>query len=94
MSFILFLTETPEKEILWAAENGDANRVSELLEANSNLTKVSDKDGYTPLHRAAYNNHLRVVDVNKFKNLFFKQNLLCLLPILFLCRYYLLMVLI
>lgn len=66
----ILYSETPEKEILWAAENGDIQRVSELLASNCNLTQVTDKDGYTPLHRAAYNNHIQVVNVIREKFVF------------------------
>lgn len=59
-----YVTETPEKEILWAAENGNAELVRKLLSIDGNLTKCVDKDGYTPLHRAAYSNHLDVLNVS------------------------------
>lgn len=45
------LTETPEKEILWAAENGVLQVVNELLKKNPDLINARDKDKYTPLHR-------------------------------------------
>ncbi|XP_077291616.1 ankyrin repeat domain-containing protein 49-like [Arctopsyche grandis] len=55
--------ETPEKEILWAAENGKVDVLRSLLESNSELNNVIDDDSYTPLHRACYNNHLDIIDV-------------------------------
>lgn len=58
------VTDTPQKEILWAAENGDVKLVQQLLAKDLNLMKVTDNDGYTPLHRAAYNNHLNVLNVS------------------------------
>uniref|UniRef100_A0A1B6CFN9 Uncharacterized protein n=1 Tax=Clastoptera arizonana TaxID=38151 RepID=A0A1B6CFN9_9HEMI len=54
--------ETPYKEILWAAENGNLNVVKALIESDSSLVNITDKDGYTPLHRACYNNHVEVVE--------------------------------
>ena len=47
----------PYKKILWAAENGNTELVSELLESDGYLVNSKDKDGYSPLHRAAYENH-------------------------------------
>ena len=47
----------PHKKILWAAENGDTQLVAELLESDHNLVNSKDGDGYSPLHRAAYENH-------------------------------------
>ena len=37
--------------------------VKKLLKLDANLMKSKDRDGYTPLHRAAYNNHLDIVEV-------------------------------
>ncbi|XP_018328199.1 ankyrin repeat domain-containing protein 49-like [Agrilus planipennis] len=54
--------ETPEKEILWAAENGELEVVKSLVLKDPGLVNVADKDGYTPLHRACYNNHVEVVE--------------------------------
>ncbi|XP_017786257.1 PREDICTED: ankyrin repeat domain-containing protein 49-like [Nicrophorus vespilloides] len=54
--------ETVEKEILWAAEEGKLEKLKELLKAHPNLVHYKDKDGYTPLHRACYANHLEIVD--------------------------------
>lgn len=50
-----------EKAILSAAENGDLEKLKELLNANPSLLECRDKDGYTPLHRACYGNHVQVV---------------------------------
>lgn len=59
---LLFLA-SPEREILWAAEQGDLNLVVSLVSKQSALVKIQDKDGYTALHRACYSNHLRIVEV-------------------------------
>lgn len=34
-----------------------------LLEADPTLISCADEDGYTPLHRACYNNHTEIVDL-------------------------------
>ncbi|KAK9688154.1 Ankyrin repeats (3 copies) [Popillia japonica] len=54
--------ETPEKEILWAAENGKLDKLKELIAINPQLVNESDNDGYTPLHRACYGNFIDIVD--------------------------------
>lgn len=61
--YICCVLETPAKEILWAAENGDIERVKTLLATDSNLVGSTDNDGYTPLHRACYSNHPAIVDL-------------------------------
>lgn len=58
----LSLQETPEKEILWAAENGKLDTVMKLVKSDPNLVHVRDKDGYTPLQRACYGNHVKVAE--------------------------------
>lgn len=55
--------ETPEKEILWAAAAGDADIVKKLVSENPGLVSVRDSDGYTPIHRACYQNHLDIVQI-------------------------------
>ncbi|OAD55206.1 Ankyrin repeat domain-containing protein 49 [Eufriesea mexicana] len=49
--------EPDAKEILTAAENGELDKVKCLLLKNPDLLECTDKDGYTPLHRACYGNH-------------------------------------
>lgn len=51
-----------ETEILWAAENGELDIIKDLISLNKSLLLHKDKDGYTPLHRACYNNHEKVVE--------------------------------
>lgn len=46
-----------------AAENGMLEKARHLLERDPSLVQVTDKDGYTPLHRACYNNHPQLVDL-------------------------------
>ena len=47
----------PHKKILWGAENGDTDLIAELLESDQSLVNSKDNDGYSPLHRASYENH-------------------------------------
>ena len=52
--------ETPAKEILWAAGGGMLDVVQRLLKCDQQLTAVTDRDGYTPLHRACSENRPEV----------------------------------
>lgn len=47
--------------ILWAAENGELEQLKELLTTQPRLVHANDCNGYTPLHRAAYGNHISAV---------------------------------
>ena len=38
------------------------DRVKELIESDVSLLNVSDRDGYTPLHRACHNDSVPVVE--------------------------------
>lgn len=49
--------------MLWAAENGRLDIVKEIIQTNAGLIHVRDNDGYTPLHRASYNDHTEIVKV-------------------------------
>lgn len=49
--------ETPEKEFLWAATEDMPELVAELLKKHPDLINIKDRDGYTALHKAAYNNN-------------------------------------
>lgn len=51
----------PQNKILWAAEKNEIEAVRQLLEEDPSLVNAHDEDGYTPLHRAAYNNHVEVI---------------------------------
>ncbi|EFN81080.1 ankyrin repeat domain-containing protein 49 isoform X1 [Harpegnathos saltator] len=54
--------EPDAKAVLNAAEEGDLEKIKELLSKNQFLLESTDKDGYTPLHRACYGNHVKVVE--------------------------------
>jgi ankyrin repeat domain-containing protein 49 len=48
---------TPERHILWAASENKIDIVEMLLKENPELVHCKDNDGYTPLHKAAYNDN-------------------------------------
>lgn len=52
---------TPEREILWACENGKQSVVEEILQQHPEAVSSIDSDGYTPLHRAAYSNYPEII---------------------------------
>ncbi|XP_057660313.1 ankyrin repeat domain-containing protein 49-like [Diorhabda carinulata] len=54
--------EKLQKNILDACEKGNLEQVKTLIESNPNLINVTDKDGYTPLHRACYSNNVDIVE--------------------------------
>ncbi|XP_001604411.4 ankyrin repeat domain-containing protein 49 [Nasonia vitripennis] len=51
-----------QRAILDAAENGDVEKVKSFHALDPTLIECVDKDGYTPLHRACYGNHTKVVE--------------------------------
>ncbi|CAH2238948.1 ankyrin repeat domain-containing protein 49 [Pararge aegeria] len=53
--------ENPIDHILWAAENGELETLKDLVIKQPGLIHARDTDGYTPLHRAAYSNHINVI---------------------------------
>ncbi|XP_024871058.1 ankyrin repeat domain-containing protein 49 [Temnothorax americanus] len=54
--------EPDAKAILSAAEEGNLARIRKLLSKDRLLLDCTDKDGYTPLHRACYGNNVAVVE--------------------------------
>ncbi|KAJ8981387.1 hypothetical protein NQ317_002581 [Molorchus minor] len=58
-------TRNPEDNlqngILEASEMGNLEVIKTLLEKDPGLINATDKDKYTPLHRACYSNHIEVV---------------------------------
>lgn len=56
--------ETPEKELLWAAEEDKMDVVRELLEENPDMdVNGKDSDGYSALHKAAYNGNCEMAEL-------------------------------
>ncbi|VDK57235.1 unnamed protein product [Anisakis simplex] len=53
--------DDPAEQMLTAAETGDVKLLVELYQRDRSLLEVRDSDDYTPLHRAAYNNHIDAV---------------------------------
>ena len=64
MCLCVLFVDSPQREILTAAENGDLAQIASLLSSDPTVIHAVDKDGYTPLHRACYNDHEEVVDVS------------------------------
>ena len=54
-------TDPESKEVLTAAEEGQLDLLKQLLSRRPDLVNTHDIDGYTPLHRACYNNHLDTI---------------------------------
>ena len=59
----IYSTDSPTLKTLWAAEHGDLEIVKELVTGDKHLVNSRDDDGYTPLHRASYENHIPVIQV-------------------------------
>ena len=51
------------KVFLKAAEKGKIDYVLQILEKDASLINCKDSDGYSGLHRAAYNGHVDMVKV-------------------------------
>lgn len=49
--------------MLYAAETGDLGTAKTILEARPECVSATDQDKYTPLHRAAYENHLEMAEL-------------------------------
>lgn len=50
-----------ERMILWAVNENKMSEVKEILSLDPETVTAIDNDGYTPLHRACYNNFLDIV---------------------------------
>jgi ankyrin repeat domain-containing protein 49 len=59
----LFVIDNPAVRTLWAAETGNIDILNEMLQTDPNLVNAVDNDGYTPLHRAAYEGHVAAAEV-------------------------------
>lgn len=55
--------ETKEKELLWAATEDKIDIVEKILAENPELVDVYDRDGYTALHKASYNNNYEMAQL-------------------------------
>ncbi|XP_011560093.3 ankyrin repeat domain-containing protein 49 [Plutella xylostella] len=53
--------DNPVTHVLWAAEHGKVDTLKEILTSSPGLVHARDSDGYSPLHRAAYGNHLEAL---------------------------------
>lgn len=51
----LVLIETPERELLWAANENRIDIIFKILNKQPEVVNTVDRDGYTALHKAAYN---------------------------------------
>ncbi|GMT04973.1 hypothetical protein PENTCL1PPCAC_27147, partial [Pristionchus entomophagus] len=51
----------PREQFLTAAEEGQTDTLRLMLGINPDYVNAVDKDNYTPLHRAAYNDHVETV---------------------------------
>lgn len=56
------IAATPGRSLLWACNEGRNDlAVSLLRQHGAGIVHASDADGYTPLHRASYNNNVPLV---------------------------------
>ncbi|XP_017476113.1 PREDICTED: ankyrin repeat domain-containing protein 49 [Rhagoletis zephyria] len=49
-----------ERMILWAVNENKINEVRDILKLDAETVSAIDDDGYTPLHRACYNNFVDI----------------------------------
>ena len=56
-------TGSLEEKILKASESGKLEVVEQLLQKNAKLVAAHDRDGYTPLHRSCYSNHVDIAEL-------------------------------
>ncbi|CAD6188583.1 unnamed protein product [Caenorhabditis auriculariae] len=54
--------DDPVEKFLTAAEEGKLEELAEMFAAEPSFVQAADRDGYTALHRAAYNNNLQIID--------------------------------
>lgn len=52
-----------EREILWAANEGNIEVVEGILKKKPSAVHAIDRDGYTPLHKACYNNNYELAEL-------------------------------
>lgn len=67
MTFLLFIchliSASLDRKILWAAGEDQAEVVKEILMNDPSLVNVKDRDGYTCLHKACYNNNYELAEI-------------------------------
>lgn len=56
----MFPIATLERKILWATNEGKLEIVRTILNNRVSCVSATDNDGYTPLHRACYENHIDI----------------------------------
>lgn len=64
--YLFHFVATPEREILWACENGKESVVKKILQQHPEAIGAIDSDGYTPLHRAAYSDFPEIIKVRRW----------------------------
>lgn len=52
-----------ERQILWAATENLTQIVEEILKKRPDLVNAVDRDGYSPLHKACYNNNYELAQL-------------------------------
>ncbi|VDP00182.1 unnamed protein product [Soboliphyme baturini] len=81
------IDENPISRLLWASEHGKRRIIRQILADDPSLINVQDRDGYTPLHRASYNDFPKTIQVYLegiiFKAFDFKIFVSFLRPVLF-----------
>uniref|UniRef100_A0AC34R8W1 Ankyrin repeat domain-containing protein 49 n=1 Tax=Panagrolaimus sp. JU765 TaxID=591449 RepID=A0AC34R8W1_9BILA len=61
--------EDPKEQFLTAAEEGNLEKLKDMIEKYPDFLHTRDRDNYTPLHRAAYNNHIHFLTAAEEGNL-------------------------
>jgi ankyrin repeat protein len=60
---LIVISASLEREILWAATEDKNEIVESILEREPHLVNATDRDGYTPLHKACYNNNYELAQI-------------------------------
>jgi len=62
LMFVHSAVQASPADLLTAAEKGDLETVKQLVQQDPKLIATVDVQGYSPLHKAAYNNRLDIVE--------------------------------
>lgn len=82
------IIETLEREILWASGEDKTDVVEKILEKDPTLVNVVDQDGYSPLHKACYNNNYELAQLLlKYKADANKRTEYCWTPLHSACKW-------